>query len=171
MRKTLFLLLITVSTVAFGQTKFFKYNKCIDGYWGSMWLDAMDLNQVVITGGFDEFVIHQGGKHPSEYIMKVTIQRMTVETDKKKKKIVMKSKNWYEYSGTVEYFSWKENPNGFKDIVKSWPFGALNASFKDSKNAITYKVPATIKIAPYMDKPEVYNIWFEGYGIGIDFKR
>ena len=50
----------------------------------------------------------------------------------------------------------------FKDIVNQWPY------VPDASYGEVHTVSATIKIQPYKKNPKVYNILFEGYGIGIN---
>lgn len=45
--------------------------------------------------------------------------------------------------------------------MQAWPYTP------DTSNGKPHTVAATIKIQPYKKKPEVYNIFFENLGIGI----
>lgn len=93
--------------------------------------------------------------------MKVKLFAMSVDNDKKAKKQRIKTDQWYEYTGTVEYYTnglWDK----FKDIVNQWPY------VPDASYGEVHTVSATIKIQPYKKNPKVYNILFEGYGIGIN---
>lgn len=129
----------------------------INGYWGK-WEQQYVCS---ITGNFDNFVLHSSIQHPSEYYCKVVIQNFSVP-DKKTKRIHNKNKIWYEYTGYIEYYvaSWWDEG----DFVSVFPSGAPYST----KNGYRLKrSKATIKIAPYKKSPRVYNIWFEGYGVGI----
>ena len=82
---------------------------------------------------------------------------------KEERKNHRKNNIWYEYTGIVEYSVNSDYPT-IKDALKS------SYTFPCVKNGDGYKktARATIKIAPYKDYPQVYNIWFEDVGIAID---
>lgn len=128
----------------------------INGYWGK-WQKEYVLSA---TGDINNFVLHSSTSHPSEFYCKVVIQNFSMP-DKKTKRLYCKNKIWYEYTGYIEYYvaSWWS----VEDYVRNFPVGPYNTEngyhLKRSK--------ATIKIAPYKKSPRVYNIWFEGYGVGI----
>ena len=86
---------------------------------------------------------------------------MSIDNDKKAKKQRIKTDQWYEYAGSVEYYT-NRLQDRFKDIINQWPY-VTDASYGEVHN-----VPAIIKIQPYKKNPKVYNIFFEGYGIGIN---
>ena len=94
--------------------------------------------------------------------MKVRIYGMPNVVDKKEKKRRIKSKQWYEYRGTVEFFT-DTHYTSTREVVSRWPYVS---SATDSNTKLNTKT-ATIKIQPYKKKPLVYNIFFEGFGIGI----
>lgn len=144
----------------------FRSTICINGYWGA-WEDSFNSNfnskisYIYFNGVYDNFIIHDSKKHPSNYIMKVVIDHFKLDTDKKSKKQRIKNNTWYEYSGTVEYYTELTFQN-FEDLASTWPHGAW-----DTSNGKKHVVKAKIKIAPYEDYPRVYNIWFEQWGVGI----
>ena len=81
----------------------------------------------------------------------------------------LKNNEWYVYKGTVEYYVDDRYPTA-QEIAKK------NYLVKpDPRTDITPCVKricedATIKIAPYKKHPQMYNIWFDGIGVGIDIK-
>lgn len=157
-------MLIFISINIYGQQVSINSCKMLNGYWGA-WQSNFGE---VLQGTYDEFIIYNHQYHPSNYIMKVKIFGMQVEIDKKIKKKRIKEKRWYEYVGTVEYFTNISYPD-FKAQFNLWPSGILapkaaeNSSHSNSRSA-------TIKIQPYKKNPEVYNIFFEDYGIGIQLQ-
>lgn len=164
MRRSLILLLLTVSTTAFGQN--FSYNKCINGLWGNWEQPPYRTFVYKLTGDkdlYNEFIICAPYEHPSKYIMKVTMFGQVVEKDKKKRKEALKSKTWYEYPAMVEYYT-LNMADRFKDVIGRWPLDGYNTDFEK------HYVPATVKIAPYKDKPDSYNVWFEDYGLALKLK-
>jgi hypothetical protein len=68
----------------------------------------------------------------------------------------LKNNLWYEFSGTIECC--------FSSVPE-------NAIYLDASQSARYNKPsikmATIKIAPYKNRPECYNIFFDNSGIGI----
>lgn len=171
MKRILFIILLLTSTAAFGQT-FFHYNKYINEYWGDKWEDSneslySDQYGYVLKGTYDEFIIYYvlpfGNNYPSDYIMRIKIIGLNTDIDKKEKKRRLKNNEWYQYSGTVEYYT-DHNFSTLEQYIRSWP---SRVNRDEKRRNVT---PATIKIAPYKKKPEVYNIYFGGYGIGISLK-
>lgn len=158
MRTLLILLLLAISNTVCGQRTFI-YNKQINNYWGE-WKNS---NSHVLDGEYSNFIIYSSGDHPSKYIMKVKILDMNIDTDKKVMKERIKSNSWYLFNGIVEYFTYKDS-HSFKDIIDSWPF-VPNAQSGSSLES--HKVPAVIKVAPFKNKPKVYNIHIENLGIGV----
>ena len=162
-KSSLIILFVIIPITSFCQT-YFSFTKCINNYWGE-WKYSNPYRTIdggyLLNGTYDEFIIYAYDKHPSQYIMKVKLFAMSVDNDKKAKKQRIKTDQWYEYTGTVEYYTnglWDK----FKDIVNQWPY------VPDASYGEVHTVSATIKIQPYKKNPKVYNILFEGYGIGIN---
>ena len=146
-----------------------------DGYWGE-WEETYQtyfngkldptFPYLTVYGNYSGFCTYQSTAHPSTYSFKFQITNYTAP-DKKTKKEHLKNGKWYEYSGTVEYYVNEKFPT-IKDRLKiSTMFGRF-PSVSPSYEAKKRIVNATIQIAPYKDHPKVYNIWFEGVGVGID---
>lgn len=172
MRKLFFLILLCISTATFGQ-RYFRYKVCIDGYWGDRWNysnfgyfpgfpETMHFGYV-LRGTYDGFIVYYADddtSKPHEYILKVKIDGLNTKIASKEKKRRIKANEWYVYSGTVEYYTSDKGPT-LRECIANWP-----------KTGRTYKhvAKATIKIQPYKKNPEVYNIWWGGYGLGISLK-
>lgn len=167
MKRILFMLLLFVCFIPIWGQTYFSYCKLINGYWGQ-WENSNPYRFIdggyLLQGTYDEFIIYENGKHPSQYIMKVKLFAMRIEEDKKIKKKRIKSGEWYQYTGSVEYYT-KDVLERFNDIIQQWPYTS------DTSNGKRHTVAATIKIQPYKKKPEVYNIFFENLGIGIQLSQ
>lgn len=87
---------------------------------------------------------------------------------KKELKEHLKTKEWFEVDGIVEYYVNDKYPTA-KDVAKRSFFVIPNPRVDKTPNA-RRSTSATIKIAPYKHKPEIYNIWFDGIGIGLDVR-
>ena len=153
-----------------GRTKtLFSYCKNINGYWGewdvSNWVEDMlpsyRQDRFYFNGSVNDFVIHHNSDHPSQYVMRIIVNNLEIDTNKKSKKQRIKDNTWYEYTGTVEYYTELTFQN-FGDIIEHWPFSKWKTS-----NGKKHVVNAIIKIAPYKDYPKVYHIFFENYGVAI----
>jgi len=166
-----------------------SYKACYyyDGYW-SDWKSQYDWE---IKGSYNGFIIYDKFTHPSNYFFKFYVAGR-IAPDKKEIKQHYKSKTWWEYGGSVEYYVCDVYPT-FKDCIKELgrplkkedletteyqnKLSILRASYLSKGNSfsptgLTKKSsPAKIKIAPYPKKskvPQVYNIWFDGVGLGFD---
>ncbi|MBD5280880.1 MAG: hypothetical protein HDS35_10120 [Bacteroides sp.] len=84
--------------------------------------------------------------------------------DKKDIKKHYKSNQWYEYTGWVEYYVTDEYPT-IKDVLNHYGFPLISIK-GDSQRALRH-AKATIKIAPYKNKPECFNIFFDNVGGAI----
>lgn len=171
--KKIFLILITllvISKISFSQVIEFQYAKCINGIWGE-WEKAYSY---AIKGKYDDFILYDKYRHPSEYIMRVKIYYYSEE--KKAKKLRLKN-GWYEYSGVVEYYTTDYNSQYLNFNFERWPHGCLTAKGTDITPIIDKKYvkvnqrEAKINIQAYKGKdPRCYNIYFDNIGIGIIIK-
>lgn len=126
----------------------------IDGYWGK-WNHQ---SSYTVQGHYDNFIVYNIYGHPSEYTFKVVITNYS-EPDAKTRRKHWNNKQWYTYSGYIE---WKMPDNyEIKDVIDVFPVCPSWHNYKKIKRN------ATIKIAPYKKKPNVYNVWVDGYGIAI----
>lgn len=153
---SLIALFTLTSIVSFSQRRFMTgvyYN----GYWGKNWREPSGL---LIEGTFDEFIVYY--YHPGNFTIRVKINYMPSEIPKKIMKMRLKSGEWYEYSGTIEYFTRSGTSDITKDIER-W----TSAPSGNDEGVIKVTKPATIRIMPYKKNPETYNILFDNVGIGI----
>ena len=134
-----------------------------DGYW-SDWEE--EETGIKIHGNYDGFIIYLDKEGPWEYRFKFQINNM-IFPDKKQRKKDIKANTYYTFTGTVEYYITDNYPNILKLFRAAK--GPLFAPAKLDNGRPTKKVTrrATIKIAPFKDHPECYNIWFDGVGFGI----
>lgn len=176
MKKIIFsLLVLAIPLYASSQIKVAGY---FDGYWGeweNAYISAASIYDridyyfpyVKIYGDYSGFCTYLSDTHPSSYTFKFQISNYS-EPDKKKKKEYLKANKWYEYSGIVEYYVRDDLPT-ILDVLKCGSaFGRIPMIQPSEKSARKKTARATIQIAPYKDHPKVYNIWFEGVGVGID---
>lgn len=159
MKKFYFVLLFAFFIVSdlFSQI---SVNSYYDGYWGK-WLTA---SQCSIRGNYSGFIIYESTDHPSAYFFKFQISNYTIP-DAKTLKIYRKNNQWLQFSGTVEYFV-SERFQTIADVLRKNHFPS---KFDSNKEPVAKRTTnATIRIAPFKDHPKIYNIWFDGIGVGID---
>jgi hypothetical protein len=169
----LFIVILFVASPSLlkGQIKTCGY---FNGYWGP-WEEHyfMDIYGRIdetllcqkVYGNYSGFCIYQGQLHPSYYSFKFQITNY-VEPSKKIKKEHLKSKQWYEYSGIVEYYVTDKCPTAKAAVMSC--IGNFPCILPTAEGAKKRTANARIKIEPYKDHPKVYNIWFEDVGVGID---
>lgn len=153
-------------------------------YYNSFWGDWKDY-RAKCYGSYAGFILYENGKHPSEYHFAFLIDGYTPPT-KKEIKEHFKHNTWWTYTGTVEYYISDVYPT-FKsalmelyqplseDDTKSESYQrklslAKATNIRKNGKAIGFtrvQSRATIKIAPYKEHPNTYNIWVEGVGLGI----
>ena len=141
----------------------FQYAISINGYWGD-WKSSyigVGIEKFYFNGAINHFVIHSSEEHPSNYVMKVTINDYRLDTDKKSRKQRLKDNVYYEYEGTVEYYT-ELTFQDFGEYTHRWPYISWNTS-KGKKHV----AKAIIKIQPYKEYPQILNIFFENYGVAI----
>lgn len=169
MRKILFIILLSISfwgisEKSYSQSLEFQYTTYINGYWGG-WKNSYYYK---ITGTWQDFVIFKDNVHPSKYLMKVAITYQPYSKKEIKRKT--RNKEWFTYTGTIEYFvcSGKNCKHRFPCTqldLQSWPYDIKSTSKEYYKKT----VPVTVK----MDKPiekkgnRTINIFFNNQGIGI----
>ena len=162
MKKVIFIvyLLLCVSFNALGQIKTCAY---FDGYW-SEWRPESSV--VKIKGNYDGFILYLEKEGPWNYRFKFTIDNMFFPNKKQRKKDI-KEGNFYEFTGTVEYYITDDYPTILELFRKNK--GALFAPAKLENGRPTKKVTsrATIKVAAFKDLPKDYNIWFDRVAFGI----
>ena len=90
-----------------------------------------------------------------------------VPPTKKEIKEHYKNKEWFEYVGTVTYYVNDACPDALS-ISRRCGF-VIPDTRHDKIPPVEKKSTATIRIAPYKRHPSVYNIFFDGIGVGIEY--
>lgn len=135
----------------------------IGGYWGE-WSNINSYfpqNHYTAYGTNAQFIIYDKYNHPSSYFFRVVITNFDFPDAKRKRKH-LKTGEWYQYSGYVEYVPQRDG--------KGYSLDAFVRSFQSGNcysNHEKVKTKAIIKIAPYKKEPQTYNVWFDNYGIGL----
>lgn len=88
-----------------------------------------------------------------------------IRPSKEQIKSHLQSKQWYEYSGYVEYYVSDQYPTA-EDITKANILVIPNPRI-DETPTVKRRAMATIRIAPYKKNPFCYNIFFDNVGIGF----
>ena len=106
--------------------------------------------------------------HPSQYVLKVKINGFRNDISKEEKKRKLKEKSYYEYTGSIEFFSeLQSDKDRFKRDILDWPPARPRAT----ENRVVSNIrPATIRIYAYKKDPQVYNIYVDGVGLAISFE-
>lgn len=147
--------IITLFTTAISaQTICYNYG----GSWSS-WTQIYNIAKYTDQSGF---VFKTSGG--IEYFS-FTIHQYVPPT-KAEKKAHLKSKQWFEYYGTVEYYVNDTYPTA-SHIAKKCMLVQPDPRY-DQTPVVKRTAAARIKIAPYKHIPQTYNIWFDNIGIGID---
>lgn len=80
----------------------------------------------------------------------------------------LKSGEWFEYTGTVEYYVNDAYPTA-EAIAKSNHFVIPNTRRDETPNVMR-KTNCRIRIQPYKKLPSKYNIFFDNIGVAISIK-
>jgi hypothetical protein len=91
-----------------------------------------------------------------------------VRPDKKTRKQHHKNNIWYEYSGWVEYYVRDEYPT-IEKVLEAYQFPMIQPKGETAR--AKRRARATIRIAPYKEAPECFNIYFDGVAVGISFSE
>lgn len=156
----IFILFFCISFDSLAQLKGAGY---FDGYW-SNWVPMGDAK---IHGNYDGFILYVDTEGPWEYRFKLTVNNMVFPNKKQRKKDIKDGK-WYEFTGTVEFYTTNAYPTILSIFRAQKGIMFAPAKLKDGRSSIKMTSRAKIKIAPFKDLPEVYNIWFDNVGVGID---
>ena len=143
-----------------------------DGYWGEWRRHTSRIhpsyNKYKLYGNYSGFIVYNNGDHPSEFIFKFQINTFDfIEPTKKIKKQMIKLNKWYEYSGEVEYYVTEKYPT-ITAVLRTYGFPYFSNNSGSAGNPCVKRTAnATIKIAPYKDHPECYNIYFDDVAVAI----
>lgn len=91
-----------------------------------------------------------------------------VEPSREQLKEHRKTKEWLEYTGYVEYYVNDKSPTA-GHIAKQCELVRPNPR-RDITPTVKRRAYATIRIAPYKDYPEVYNLFFDDIGVGVSIE-
>lgn len=133
---------------------------CVDGVW-SPWKTFSGCG---IYGNYGQISLYDPNRHPSEFAWRFTINNYYAPP---------KTNQWTEYTGTIEYYITDDYPDAKSQFLHETQQGFVVAPWfhnvsKGETPCIKKTSNATIKIAPYKKHPQVYNIFFEGVGFGVD---
>ena len=173
-RISFFLSLMTTVIIVKAQISTVSYH---DGYWGKWkshttryeYLNIPPSFEYSIYGNYSGFIIYSKYDHPSEYFFKFQANSY-VTPDKNTIKYHLKNNIWYEYSGTVEYYVTEAYPT-IEAVLRAYEFPHFTYNSGSSGNPCVKRTAnATIKIKPYKERPQCYNICFDGVAVGIDME-
>lgn len=163
MKKLFLLFLLTIFSTCVYSTSWIKTAI----YQNNIWYPWEKGSNVTMSGYYEQFSVHSTLYDSSHFYFRVTINNFSIP-DKKTRRARMKSDEWYEYTGTIEYWIDDEHMNFISCISgNSVPIAACPWTKYDKTPSIIKKSPATIKIAPYEKYPVTYNLWFEGIGFAF----
>ena len=154
-----------LSVTMFAQIKRAAY---FDGYW-SDWKSDSQVNWA-IRGSYAGFIIYPKASGPWEPWFKFTINNFYMPDAKTRKKNV-KYGQWYEFTGTVEYYISDDYISAYQIFKTRRGASFVNPKQPDGRPTKKVTSQAKIKIAPYKDHPTVYNIWYDNVGLGIDLNN
>lgn len=181
MKKLLLFLVIAIPLFANAQIATFKTCANVHGYWTS-WQPRNQYYQYVgMSSNEMEFMIsynrdskvfkglefRKASANEWDWCFKVEINNYT-RPDKKERKAHEKSKQWYEYSGWVEYYVTDEYPTVEK-VLETYKFPLISPKGETAR--AKRRARATIKIAPYKKEPTCFNVYFDGVGVGFVFRE
>lgn len=158
------ILSIILSIVCMVTNAQIRTTACIDGNWTGWSGPSINLG---IRGGYAGFTIGDiwGGEWDPWF--RFTIDNFYIP-DKETRSQRVKSKTWYEYTGTVEYYVDDDAPSAYA-CFKEYGHDMF-VSMRGHENRGIKKIVsrARIKIEPYKEHPKVYNIFYDNVGLGID---
>lgn len=158
LRDLLLLFFTFIPTSLYCQGICFNYK----GSW-SNWESNQVPDISVYTDGSGFILKTEGGIDYFE----VRIPSYTTPT-KEELKEHKKQNKYFEYSGYVNYYVSDNYPTAL-DLAKHNML-ILPDPRRDVTPTVQRHTNATIRIAPYDNYPEVYNVWFDGIGVGLSIK-
>lgn len=165
MRKKIFsLLLLFMCTLVNAQIPYIKTSIHKNNYW----TDWKSCSSVAFRGNWSQMTAYNTVTgNTSTFYFRLTINGFSLP-DNKTKKSHLKTKSWYEYSGSIEYWIDDEHLDFISTCsLTGFPIDANPSVKTDNTPSIIKKSTAIIKISPYKKYPEVYNVWFDDIGFAF----
>ncbi len=160
----LIIIFLTISSIVNAQIRYCGYTK---GMWGEWESDI--LSMIKINGTVNDFVLY-ASHHPSNYFFRVKLKGFTNPSNQEKR-LHKKLNTWYEYQGEVEYYEETSKDYPYKmspeEYAQRFPFTTTQTYSDQHYDRRKRTVNAVIRIAPYNKHPQVYNVFFNGVGVGI----
>lgn len=156
MKKLILILFILIPLHCFSQMPVVT-NYYADGFWGE-WKNKFLVLSVIRNGGF---TLHEEYDHPSEWMVKVIY---SPDNNKDRIKARYKNKEWEKIPCKIIF---RATHTDLKELMK------LNLSWAQKTCIKEIAYDGEIWIAPYKYKKgmRVFNIFVEGYGLGISITR
>lgn len=137
-------------------------------YKGNYWGEWAKVFQGKSSGSLSSFVLYQGFVHPSDYFIRISIFHGTPSTQPKDV--------WCSYTGEIEFYTTPPDPqfprtdrriseDFITGLSYSFPGNSLGIIFPVT-GATIVKRPATVKVLKKRNA-YVYNVYFDGVGVGI----
>lgn len=165
MKKSFLLLFLILLSTSVYSTSWIKTAL----YQNNIWYPWEKGSNVVQSGTYNQFSVHSSYEDSSHFYFRITINNFSIP-DKKIRKAHLKSDEWYEYTGYIEYWIDDEHMNFLSCMSGNCiPIAACPWTKFDKTPSIIKKTYATIKIAPYDKYPNTYNVLFEGIGFAFFF--
>lgn len=167
---SLFVILLSISAKAVG------FNFYYDGDWHGWFYQNTSG-----TGNWNDFKFFTmaEGYGISNYWLRVTVSN-PILPDKKEMKKMIKTNQWLEFDGTIEYYICDDYPTAYDIWSKrdhGWVGGAHRGVglichiYEDEKwnkrPTKRVKKSVRIRIAPFKKNVRTYNIFWENVGLGI----
>ena len=166
MKRLLIAVFVTLLSVSMSaQIGFAAY---FDGYW-SDW-KSYSQDKWSIRGSYAGFIIYQKESGPWEPWFKFTINNFYMP-DAKTRKWNVKYRQWYEFTGTVEYYICDDYLSAYELFKTMRGASLVPPNLPDGRPTKKVTSQAKIKIAPYKDHPTVYNIWYDNVGLAINLNN
>ena len=167
MKRKMILLLLTFffCTTAYSQllTQYAAFCANIDNVWSS-W---KTYSGCYIYGDYCKQLSMTDYKHhPSEFVWRITFDGNPW--------FPAKSKEWREYSGTIEFYISDKVPDAKSALLISGGFPVAPWNHNTEKGqmpCVKVTKKAKIKVAPYRKHPKIYNIWFDNMAFGLEIKN
>lgn len=148
-------------------------SQCVayDNYWGE-W-NSFSSN-IMFWGNYSDFIIYDARNHKSEYFFKLKINNYIIPSKKIIKQHI-KSGQWFNYDGYVEYWVHEDYPT-IKDVFKKFGgpkrhnFEGTGIYNKDKKPIVKRVAQAKIQILCRKwgkNVQRTYNIFFDDVGYGL----